>query len=505
MIPPLLAIFSYPVVVVVLFRLLEPRSALIWTILLGYLFLPTRTAIDLPLLPAIDKDTVPAIAALCGMAAVAPGLARQADLPLPGWIPRNLLIRITMFAIVGGSFLTVMSNLDALSLGVRWLRGLSIYDGFSSVLSAIMSLLVMLMARKFLAGDESQRALLRALAVAGAIYSLPIIYELIMSPQMNKIVYGFFPHSWRQHVRGDGYRPLVFLSHGLWLGIFLCVTVLAAFGYARTTNASHKLVYFGLGAWLLVLLLLMKSLGAALIALILMPAVLFMTKRAQLLLAAILAAIILIYPLLRGNDLIPVDRALAIAASISSDRAGSLGTRLVNEDRLLAKANQRPVFGWGGWGRSRVFNEKGEDISLTDGIWVAIIGKEGWVGYLGNFGLLCFPLILLAMRRNNDISPTTSILSLVFVANLIDLIPNATLTPVTWLIAGSLIGRLEGQKAGDRASEVTKPAAAEVRLRRTRFGPEAGYPDQGTSIADRKMRKTRFPVQIDREGEFNGS
>ena len=27
---------------------------------------------------------------------------------------------------------------------------------------------------------------------------------------------------------------------------------------------------------------------------------------------------------------------------------------------------QRPLFGWGGWGRSRVFNERGDDITIAD-------------------------------------------------------------------------------------------------------------------------------------------
>ena len=53
---------------------------------------------------------------------------------------------------------------------------------------------------------------------------------------------------------------------------------------------------------------------------------------------------------------------------VNQTRADSLLFRLVNEDMLAAKALQRPLFGWGGWGRNRVFDEEGRD--LYDHRWV---------------------------------------------------------------------------------------------------------------------------------------
>lgn len=498
MIPPLLAIFSYPLVVVALFRAYNARMALIWTILLGYLFLPTKTQWNLPVLPAITKDSMPVIAAALCLLVLASRMVSTPTAPvLPGWIPRHPVIRFLIFCLVAGALLTVLTNRDALTYGSLRLPGLRLYDGFSAILSTVMAIMPLLLARKYLASDDSQKLILHSLCIAGVIYSLPIIFELIMSPQLNRMVYGFFPHSWSQHVRGGGYRPLVFLRHGLWLGIFMCVAVLAAVGYARIATSQRKFTYIGIAAWLLLILMAAKSLGAFAIALVLAPAILFLNPRAQLLLAAVIAGTVLIYPTLRGAGLIPVQYAVSVAENIDPARGRSLQHRLNNEDVLLEKANRRALFGWGGWGRARIYNEAGRDISTTDGMWVIIIGKNGWLGYIGRFGLLCIPILLLAFRRRaDDVTLTTSALSLVLAGNLIDLIPNAGLTPVTWMIAGALVGRLELQKADDDIPEAEGGKIHERRVRFTRFGPKRQRPtaqvQPGEISPAKQSQKTRF-------------
>jgi hypothetical protein len=59
-----------------------------------------------------------------------------------------------------------------------------------------------------------------------------------------------------------------------------------------------------------------------------------------------------------------------IAMNVSERRAESFEFRLVNEDLLLEKALERPMLGWGGWGRNRVFNELGKDLTVPDGHWI---------------------------------------------------------------------------------------------------------------------------------------
>ena len=38
----------------------------------------------------------------------------------------------------------------------------------------------------------------------------------------------------------------------------------------------------------------------------------------------------------------------------------------------------RPIFGWGGWGRNRVYDEMGNDMAVTDGYWIIFFGSP-WI------------------------------------------------------------------------------------------------------------------------------
>ena len=192
----------------------------------------------------------------------------------------------------------------------------------------------------------------------------------------------------------------------------------------------------------------------------------------------------------RGAGWVPVDRVVGIIESINPGRASSLQYRLDSEDALLEKAQQRMIFGWGGWGRSRITNEDGQDIIFTDGYWIIVIGQGGWVRYLAEFGLLTLPSIFLMLyRRRYRIGMETSVLAIILVGNLIDLIPNAGISPITWMIAGSLWGRLELKNI-----EVVGNPDQSIPPKRafSRFGPSVKQPisiDQMVSANYSRQRK----------------
>src|SRR6056297_3988588 len=58
-----IVLYSWPIVVYILFQRLPLREALVWSIVAGYLLLPLRTGFDLPALPPVDKNLVPALMA----------------------------------------------------------------------------------------------------------------------------------------------------------------------------------------------------------------------------------------------------------------------------------------------------------------------------------------------------------------------------------------------------------------------------------------------------------
>lgn len=59
-----LALLSWPIVVIVLYRRLPPDRALIWAILGGYLLLPPLVSINLPVVPDLNKWSLPTLMAL---------------------------------------------------------------------------------------------------------------------------------------------------------------------------------------------------------------------------------------------------------------------------------------------------------------------------------------------------------------------------------------------------------------------------------------------------------
>jgi len=471
-----IALLGWPLVAAVLFRRVSLPVALVWTILGGYLFLPSLPAFDFPFLPAIDKDMIPSVSAaiLCFF------IIRQADIqrrtqhlqlaraeskqhPQPPQPPQPRarikpdgagrktektgrpaaiwIIRLLILAYIVAPLLTAATNPDPIVVGRAGLPGLGVRDAFSGSLRALVALLPFLLARRYLADVSAQTNILRGFCIAGLIYSLLALFEVRMSPQLNVNFFGYFPSAWAQHVRGGSWRPIIFLQHGLWLGIFFSMSILSAMTLFRYSTGKARLKYLLAILWLVPVLILSKNLGALIITTVLAPFLLLTNIRIKLLMAATVVAVVLSFPALRGAGLIPVDKVYTTVKSFNVARAESLNTRLKNEDILLQKANQKPAFGWGGWGRSRVFDTTtGRDVSITDGLWVIIIGLSGWFGYLATFGLLCIPTFLLAWRQRAQLTGVTAGLVIVLCANLIDLIPNATLTPLTWLVAGAIAG-----------------------------------------------------------------
>ena len=365
-----------------------------------------------------------------------------------------------------GVMATTLTNADPVPAGPFLLPGMRAYDMVSVLMALAITLIPFFLGWRYLGGATGQRALLVAFALGGMLYAPLMLIEVRLSPQLNTWIYGFFPHSFAQHMRDGGFRPIVFLPHGLWVGIFMAMAILSALALWRVTPTGKlpfdRLRWLVLAGGLLVVLVLSKSLGALAITLVLGAVVLFSGRRVVTLAAAGVAALVLFYPMARGAGVVPVEAVLDLARSVDAERAASFQFRLDNEDLLLAKANEKALFGWGTWGRGFIYNTWGNRISVTDGAWIILMNGFGWVGYLAQFGLLCVPVMRVALRR--EIRPETAFLAAVLAANLLDLIPNATLESITWMLAGAVAGTILSP-FGQRG-EALSGARAEVNLRR---------------------------------------
>lgn len=439
-----LMLLAWPVIVIAMFRQMPAERALIWSILGGYMLLPPVAALDPPLLPALDKHAIPALSAFACLLASGHKIRL-----LPATKPGKILLLILLLSPIG----TVLTNSDPVLFAIGGLPGLTWRDIPSSAAYQFMMVLPFLLAREILATPAAQRELLRALMIAGLIYSIPMLYEMRMSPQLNTKIYGFFQHGFDQTIRFGGFRPIVFMQHGLWVAFFALSALAAAAALWRFAAPEQRMRYIAATLYLGVILLFCRSLGPLVLAAALVPLVFFASQRMQLRVAALLALIVLCYPILRSAELVPVEMMLEQAQRIDGHREGSLKFRFDHEAALLEHARQRPYFGWGAWDRNLVHDyESGRRLSVSDGRWVIVIGIGGWFAYIAEFGLLQLALLMLMRSAGQDAlraqAPYLGALSLILAFNLVDLIPNATLTSLTWMISGALLGYAEALRAG---------------------------------------------------------
>jgi hypothetical protein len=369
------------------------------------------------------------------------------------------MIYLLVLVFVLSPIFTSFNNSYELRIGDRSIPGFYPLDAAKMALHNLIALAPFFVAMRFLSSDHARSLLLKSLVIAALIYSLPMLFEVRFSPQLHRMVYGFTPASFGQQVRGGGYRPVVFLGGGLEVALFVSLAFVAAVIAAR---AKWRILHVPAGAaatYLGVMLVLCKTLGAMIYALIAAPLVLFTAPRTWVKVAIVIISIVCAYPFLRDYDLVPVHRVVAAAKAISADRSASFETRVVNEDKLLAKANQKPFFGWGTWGRNRVYEQDtGGDLTITDGEWIIQFGGFGWFGYLSLFGLFAAAVMRarVAIRQSSeDNAMVLGGLCLLLAANLIDLIPNANLVPSTYLMAGSIAGCIRARSRRRRSQQRT--------------------------------------------------
>ncbi len=447
---------AWPVAAAILFSRLGYLQAVIWTILAGYLLMPPVVGIDPPLLPELNKNAIAALAATAG------ALILRQQSPLPWQRPEGWVIALMVLSVLT-PMATVVTNPEALVEGITYRPGLSIFDGINGMIGAMLELLPFLLGYMILSSVEGVRAWMGALVLAGLAYSLPMMLEIRLSPQLNVWIYGFFAHDFSQSIRYGGYRPMVFLEHGLWVALFATMAALSATVTLRETprgSGPARVRAWAAMLYLLAVLFLCKSVASMLYALLMVPLILMAPTLWQMRLAGGLAAAALIYPLLLWLGLFPVDLFKDAAMAVDAERGRSLEFRFNNEALLLDRASQKPLAGWGGWGRNlEVDPISGEYTSVSDGHWIVVMSISGIMGYVAAFGLLCGSVLRLWIAsRGRVLDRWTAGLALIMAANLVDLIPNATVTPLTWLSAGALAGLAARGVTADAAAPATTTA-----------------------------------------------
>lgn len=431
-----------------LFSRFNPRQALVVCFITSWLFLP-EVSMPLPGLPDYSKISATSYGIL--LATVIFDFNRLTTFRI-GWLDIPFLIWCIVCPVM-----TSLSN------------GLGLYDGFSGALGTCVTwLLPYFLGRIYLNNLTGLRQLALGIFVGGLAYVPLCLYEIRMSPQLHARLYGAHAHyDFLQGIRYGGYRPSVFMQHGLAVGAWMMAATLVGI-WLWKTDVLKKVKKLDL-KWLLLILLITfvmsKSTGAyGLMVIGLGLIFLSVTMRTALPFFLAIAAIFLYLYLNAGTENYFTDQLIqSLSGIFPEERIASLEFRFNNEELMVDHAHSRMMWGWGGWDRARVINPETGKLTIQDSLWIIAFSEHGAVGLISLFSALLLPIAAFCTRyparlwTRKDIAPAVSVATilLLYVA---DCLLNAMINPIYILACGAIAG--VAMKVPERARSRRLPSGA---------------------------------------------
>lgn len=374
---------GWPLLMVALVGFINVRRVAIISIIGGNLFLP-QAAITFPGIPNYSKPVAAGLGALLAALLVAtPKLLR--------W--RIRLVDLFFFAFLIAPGISSLMN------------GLGSYDALSSVVNRSLEWgAAYWIGRTLFDSDEAMKDLAVGIIIGGMVYTPFCIWESVMSPQLHYKIYGFRASPFGMTKRWGGWRPTVFMQHGLAVGAWMASTAVVAWVVwrARVVRAIMGIPIKTVAIGLVVMTIGLRSTGAALLVLGITAAAEFVqiTRLRVALLALLLAPAGYIGLRVAGWD---AGQLVEWTSVFGDKRAGSLNMRLENDAIIVDKAMERPVFGWGGWGRWRVKDPvTGKDITVSDSWWGILVGSTGVFGLVAAYGTFIAPMFVMIRRKTSS-------------------------------------------------------------------------------------------------------
>jgi len=429
-----IVMFGWIPTVLYLFGWLPARRALVVSFIAAWLFLP-QAVFPLPSLPDYTKMTATCYGVL--LATIVFDAKRFSSFQL-GWVDLPMLVWCVC------PFASSITN------------DLGLYDGVTATVGQIAVWGVpYYLGRVYFNDLDALRELAIGIFIGGLIYVPLCLLEIRISPQLHRIVYGFYAREdFSQTIRYGGYRPTVFMEHGLMVGAWMIAATLISIWLwkANVIRELWSIPIEWLVAALLVTSVLVKSTGA-LILLGIGVVILFVAKwfRTPFVLL-LLTATIWLYLYFGVTGTFVADQIVSsMSGVLPQERVASLEFRYNNEELLSDKAREKMIFGWGGWGRSRVYDEWRKDISVTDSLWIIAFGTTGAVGVISFTASLLLPVFAFLQRYpaslwlNRKVAPAAA-LSVLLALYTLDCFLNAMINPIYTLACGGIAGLALKQK-----------------------------------------------------------
>lgn len=442
-----IVMFGWIPAVLYLFSRYPARSAVVISFITAWLFLP-QAAFPLLGLPDYTKMTATCYGVL--LATIVFDVQRFNSFKF-GWLDIPMLIWCIC------PFASSMTN----DLG--W------YDGVSAVISQVAIWgIPYYLGRVYLNNLDGLNKLAIGIFVGGLVYIPLCLLEIRISPQLHRIVYGFHASGdFSQAIRYGGYRPTVFMQHGLMVGAWMIAAALIGVWLwkAGVIRRFWGIPMSQLVAGLLLISVLVKSTGA-LMLLALGLVILFIAKwfRSSIVLLLVIFSISAYIYLGTTGTYVTDQIVFSMSRVFPEERIQSLEFRFNNEEMLSDKARERMIFGWGGWGRNRVYDEWGKDISITDSLWIITFGVNGVVGLISLTASLLLPVIGFLQRYpanlwfNPKVAPGAA-LAVLLTLYMLDCLLNAMINPIYIVACGGIAGAALNQTTRSRVTRVRATVA----------------------------------------------
>ena len=418
------ALFGFIPIVFYLFVRFPPQRAVIISFVVAWLFLPQATY-PIPILPAFSK-----VSAVCYSILVATLVYDTVRLTCfkPGWLDVPMLIWCLC------PIVTQVSN-----------GGSPISPTFNQIISWGLPYVV---GRLYVGSLDGLRQLAIGILAGGLAYIPFTLIEGLKGPLLHQMVYGVNSvDDWSQAQRAGGWRPVVFMQHGLMVGVWMMTAALIAVWFWQT-GALKKFQGRNIKTLAIILIIafvLCRSTGAYslfVFALI----VLFSAKwfRTSLPLLFIIGYIVFYLYIAAAGQFSSKQVMGLITPIFGEERSASLKFRFDMEEILGEKARQKFLLGWGDSGGNRVYNQQGQDISITDSLWIIAFGTYGGVGLVILFYSLLLPVIVFTVFKypartwsNPKVAPAAA-LGVALTMYVFDCVLNAMTNPIFSLIAGGI-------------------------------------------------------------------
>ena len=421
---PVVMFGSLPVIFYLFIRFPAQRAVII-SFVVAWLFLP-QVSYPIPILPPLTKTSTACYGIL--LATIIYDTERITTFK-PGWLDIPMVIwclcPIVSQVTNGGSPISP-TFLQIISWGTPYFLG-----------------------RLYLGSLDGLRQLAIGIFAGGLAYIPFTLIEGVKGPILHQMVYGVNAvDDWSQARRMGGWRPVVFMQHGLMVGVWMMTAALIGIWLwqSGTIKKFQGRNIKTLAIILTIAFFLCRSTGAySLFGIALI--ILFSAKwfRTSLPLLFIIGYVVFYLYISASGQFSSKDVIDFITQLFGEERAASLKFRFDMEEILGEKARQRFLFGWGDSGGNRVYNQYGKDISITDSLWIIAFGIYGTVGLASLFSSLLLPVVAFCFKypartwSNPKVAPAAA-LGVALTMYVFDCVLNAMTNPIFAVVAGGISG-----------------------------------------------------------------